>query len=222
MFADFGAHLSADGLQIYFTSARSGGYGKYDIWCCERDSVDAPWGRAFPVASPVNSPLDIMGGSISESGLELYMSDLKSPPHREGGVGGADIWVARRSSEDEAWLSPENLGNVNTQLHESGPHLAWGDRLLFFSSSRLGGYGASDIWVAVRDDVSSGWSAPVNLGPHVNTRHYENQPALSPDGAWLYFTAERPDGVGEGDLMRIRIRSIRRLIRAIERGTEPL
>jgi hypothetical protein len=46
----------------------------------------------------------------------------------------------------------------------------------------------------------SDWSAPVNLGPIVNSSFAEAGPAISKDGLSLYFHSERPGGEGSTDL----------------------
>lgn len=47
---------------------------------------------------------------------------------------------------------------------------------------------------------NSEWSAPVNLGPVVNTAANENNATLSPDGLSLYFTSDRAGGLGLTDI----------------------
>src|SRR3989454_869140 len=49
---------------------------------------------------------------------------------------------------------------------------------------------------------SDPWSAPVNLGPTVNSTAFDGAPALSFDGTTLYFFSERTDlgGLGKRDL----------------------
>lgn len=44
------------------------------------------------------------------------------------------------------------------------------------------------------------WSAPVNLGPVVNSAFNDQHPALSKDGLSLIFASDRPGGAGEFDL----------------------
>jgi len=44
--------------------------------------------------------------------------------------------------------------------------------------------------------ANSGWSAPVNLGPVVNSPFADIAATLSPDGLSLYFVSNRPGGVG--------------------------
>jgi Tol biopolymer transport system component len=46
----------------------------------------------------------------------------------------------------------------------------------------------------------SEWSAPVNLGPVVNSPFNDQHPAISPDGLSLYVTSDRPDGFGNLDI----------------------
>src|SRR6266550_3446281 len=44
------------------------------------------------------------------------------------------------------------------------------------------------------------WSAPVNLGPVINSAASDQGPAISPDGLSLYITSNRPGGVGGFDM----------------------
>src|SRR2546430_9126030 len=66
-----------------------------------------------------------------------------------------------------------------------------GKEILFNSGRPLtpGGPNAFDIWVSTRRSVHDAWSAPVNLGPPVNTQFAEFQPDLSHDGRTLLFIA---------------------------------
>src|SRR2546425_488618 len=46
----------------------------------------------------------------------------------------------------------------------------------------------------------SEWSLPVNLGPPINSAFRDAGPALSKDGLSLYFTSNRPGGMGGTDI----------------------
>ena len=59
---------------------------------------------------------------------------------------------------------------------------------LYFCSTRPGGYGFFDIWVARRETVGALWGEPLNLGPNVNSPGQEVTPSISPDGLELYFS----------------------------------
>lgn len=57
---------------------------------------------------------------------------------------------------------------------------------------------------ASSDAKWSEWSAPVNLGPEINTSFSEAAPAISRDGLTLYFVSNRPgvppDAYGDNDM----------------------
>lgn len=46
----------------------------------------------------------------------------------------------------------------------------------------------------------SDWSAPINLGPTVNSAFVDRGPAISKDGLSLYFASTRPGGFGGEDI----------------------
>jgi hypothetical protein len=46
----------------------------------------------------------------------------------------------------------------------------------------------------------SDWSAPVNLGPIINSAFSDQGPAISKNGLSLYFTSNRPGGLGGFDM----------------------
>ena len=53
----------------------------------------------------------------------------------------------------------------------------------------------------VRDEVRwSAWSAPQNLGSTINSTSIEQHPAISKDGLSLYFSSDRPVGLGGLDI----------------------
>src|SRR5262245_61097967 len=46
----------------------------------------------------------------------------------------------------------------------------------------------------------SSWSAPVNLGPSINTPYNEWHATISSDGLTIFFISNRPGGIGGTDL----------------------
>src|SRR6266850_6361061 len=46
----------------------------------------------------------------------------------------------------------------------------------------------------------SDWSAPINLGPVINSAFSDQGPAISKNGLSLYFTSNRPGGLGGFDM----------------------
>lgn len=100
------------------------------------------------------------------------------------------------------WTAPVNLGPpVNTVFTEVDPFISKDGRSLYFSCPDCpGGFGGYDLWVSRRASVNDPWGPPENLGPSVNTASNETNPALSNDEHKLYFTSNRPGGLGATDL----------------------
>ncbi|HSW00342.1 MAG TPA: protein kinase [Sedimentisphaerales bacterium] len=142
---DFAACISADGLELYFSSNRPGGFGDCDIWVSTRTTVSGPWGKAAHLGSGINSPAFDGHTYLTSDGLTLFLSS-----RRPGGYGDLDIWVTRRSTRDGHWGEPVNLGPaVNTAAGECEPCVSSDGRTLFFSDAdvpRPGGYGGTDLW----------------------------------------------------------------------------
>jgi hypothetical protein len=110
------------------------------------------------------------------------------------------VWPPIASPKYTDWSTPVSLGTeVNSPFADFGPALSKDGLQLYFVSDRPG-WGAFDLWVSWRDAIESPWSAPVNLGPNVNTEFVEGPPHLSIDGHWLIFNSNRPGGAGMNDL----------------------
>ena len=139
--------------------------------------ANSEWSEPVNLGPVVNSSAADNNPTLSPDGLSLYFAS-----DRPGGLGNTDIWVARRASTDSPWETPIHLSApVNTASADGGPVL-WPDgHLLFIHSGRPGGFGGNDIWVTHRTNTNddTGWEAPVNLGPDVNTPDAEQGAATS-------------------------------------------
>ena len=70
--------VTKDGLEIYFTSSRSGGSGGWDIWMSTRDSTTQPWGAPVNLGSTINSSGFDMRPTISWQGDTMIFSSTRS------------------------------------------------------------------------------------------------------------------------------------------------
>lgn len=170
--------------------------------------ADFVYGEPEPMVN-VNSESADMSPCITDDGLELYFASNR-------GYGAdlcySDIWVATRTSTDEPWGVPRNLGSpVNRPYEaEANPCISADGLELYFSDGypsylngclRPGGYGQGDIWMSKRETREADWGEPVNLGPMINSFEYDGTPHVSADGLSLYFSSNRAPGNG-GDLYR--------------------
>ena len=193
---EWSPHVSEDGLTLFFSSNRPGGYGSADIWVATRDAKGDPWNEPVNLGSAINGSSRDSSACLAASGLELYFTS-----DRPGGYGDRDIWVATRDTTSDAWHLPVNLGpTVNSGAFDGRMSLTADGLSLFFVSTRPGGLGNRDIWVATRTTIDSPWDPPVNCGPNVNSAAEDHVPAISPDGRMLVFTSDRPDEFGGRDM----------------------
>ncbi|MBI4521182.1 MAG: PD40 domain-containing protein [Gemmatimonadetes bacterium] len=172
------------------------GAAKHGATASIASSRFSEWSAPENLGPTVNSPFVDFTPEISRDGLSLYFSS-----NRPGGFGLTDLWVSRRSSVDDPWGAPVNLGpTINTSGTEGAPHLSRDGHQLFFASSRPGGFGSNDIWVSRRSDPRDdfGWEPPANLGPQVNSSEFDAGPTVRhPE---LYFTSDRASPGGGLDV----------------------
>jgi len=170
------------------------------------------WSPATRVEAQPGTPDSFNGPAldgcpfISRDERTFYMAS-----NRPGGLGGIDIWIARRDKSDDPWGAPENLGApVNSSANDFCPTIDRNDHTLLFVSNRAGGCGGADIYLTRhRPD---GWDAPRNVGCDVNSAADEASPSAFPEpgkGKVLYFSSVRPGGfapdapgaaIGDSDL----------------------
>ncbi len=159
-------------------------------------NADFTFGTPLNLGPTVNSSYNEWGPCLSADGLELYFGS-----GRPGGSGAEDLWVTTRSTTDDDWSTPVNLGpTVNSSSPEGMPSISSDGLELYFSSGRPGGHGDGDIWVTTRATKENPWEEPVNLGPTVNSSSLEIGSRISADGLTLYFNSNRPGSSGEWDL----------------------
>ena len=133
------ACISDDGLTLYFTSNREGGYGGYDIYKSEIDSK-GKWGPAVNLGPEINTIFDETTPFITEDGKTLYFS---SKGHFN--IGGFDIFSAKKNGD--SWSKPENLGfPFNTTDDDIFFFPLKNGSIAYYSKYKETGYGENDIF----------------------------------------------------------------------------
>jgi len=132
--------ISPDGLELYFRSIRSGGYGGFDIYVARRATTNDTWGEAVNLGPVVNSAYAENYFSLSPDGLLLFFSDQPDGAvPRPGGYGKSDMWMTRRANISSPWQEPTNLGFcVNSSMHEISPRLSPDGSTLYFTTASGG------------------------------------------------------------------------------------
>jgi outer membrane protein OmpA-like peptidoglycan-associated protein len=110
-----------------------------------------------------------------------------------------NIYVATKDDLGN-WTPPVSLSNnINTASNEGTCTISADGKILIFTSCQgRGSFGSCDLYISYRE--GNDWTLPVNLGPNINSPHWDSQPSLSADGRKLYFVSERPGGIGGRDI----------------------
>ncbi len=192
---DYFPVVSLDGKRIYFAADdRPGGQGGNDIWYSDK-MADGNWGAAKTLSDlNTNSHEAIMSMSGDQNVVILF-------GNYDGSFGRGDLFYTVNTAS--GWTFPCNVGGtVNTNEWESQANLASDGKTLLFCSDRDKSGGVSDIYVTQLTE--NGWTAPINLGPTINTPNSEASPMLAADGKTLYFHSSGHPGFGGTDIFMSR------------------
>ena len=145
----------------------------------------------------VNSEWEEYLPSVSADG-KLFVITRRGP--YQNGIVSEDFFQSEY--KDGKWTMAQNLGpSVNTMGNEGAQCLAPNGKVLFFTAcDRDDGLGRCDIYISVKRNGQ--WSEARNIGPSINSKHWESQPTISPDGRELYFVSNRPGGYGDMDIWK--------------------
>lgn len=172
-------HITPDGRKLYFGGDRrrpGSAQAGYGLWVVERTASGA-WGEAKWFGPG-------MYVSVAQNG-NLYMTDV-------GGLTGTGppAGVVRRWTGTE-YAPPQRLpAAINSPTVADHSFIAPDEGYVLFDSKRPGGQGGSDLYVCFRKPDGS-WSEAMNLGDAVNTPGENIAPSVSPDGKYIFYTANR-------------------------------
>jgi Tol biopolymer transport system component len=179
--SDLDPALSPSGRRLFFISTRPAPgvqdteARNMDIWYADREGKG--WGQPRYLDSG-NSSGKEGSPTVSKDGTLCFFSD-------RGRVANANSIYCSKLSRGK-YGEPEKLGpEINSEASDTSPFLSADGNTLLFYSTRPGGYGQADLYVSFRRNRQ--WSQAKNLGPLVNTREWEYNPVVSPDGKVLYF-----------------------------------
>ena len=137
--------ISADGLSLFFSSDRPGGYGEADLWITTRATMNSSWDTPRNLGPIVNSSVNETAPCISSNGLWLLFTSNRPPGAGHDG----NLWVTTRRTISDPWQTPIYTGpQINSLETDSGPRLSPDGSTLYFFSDRAGGLGYWEIWQA--------------------------------------------------------------------------
>lgn len=110
-----------------------------------------------------------------------------------------DIWYVER--DGSGWSDPINPGpNINSSGNEYYISFTQDGTMYFSSNKKTSEQGYDNFDVYYSKSVGGAFQAAVRLGDAINTDHYEADVFVAPDESYIIFCANRPEGLGRGDL----------------------
>lgn len=122
------------------------------------------------------------------------------------GTKNSDIYVAKKN-EKGVWQRPEPAeGELNTDFDEGVTSFSPDGSTMYLAKARRELNSATSVEIYTSQRSEAKWSAPVKLEIAADTLSAYGDPAVSPDGTWLYFSSDMPGGQGGKDLWRINLK----------------
>lgn len=196
------------GIRMYWASSRDGVTGKdsdpitgesyMDLWVSELDKK-GNWTAPYLVKGDGINTVD-NEGTVAFDKRFKKMFFTRCPVQKKQNLG-CDIWVSDAKNKEE-WKEPVRIEGLKSHDSVSVGHPCTIDgKYLIFASDMAGGYGGRDLWYTQYDKKSASWSAPVNMGPEINTKGNELFPSFGLDGGLIYASDGMP-GMGGLDIFK--------------------
>lgn len=201
--------ISADGNILFFICENHPTNTKYnsirnsqDIWYSFRDE-SGNWTKAERLGYPLNTYHYNAVFWISPDNNRILIRNA----YINGDYVGNGVSMSYLDKYGR-WSKPEMLRIRNYGKYDRGRQYGAtmahdGKTLLLYMSEQKGGY-LNDIYVCFLLPDGT-WSEPKSLGKKINlAKHDEMTPYLASDGITLYFSSDRPGGLGNNDIWMAR------------------
>lgn len=197
--------VSADGKRLFFICENHPENTKYrsipnsqDIWYSEKDSA-GKWQDAVHLDYPLNTQHYNAVYWISPDNNRILIRGSFS----KGAYNGKGVSLCYRTKNGN-WSEPNEL--IIRKYYEydrgiqSGATMANDGQTLLLYMTPVKGGRDNDIFVSFLLPDGT-WSEPKSLGKKINLPESDEMtPYLASDGVTLYFSSNRPGGVGDNDI----------------------
>jgi tetratricopeptide (TPR) repeat protein/outer membrane protein OmpA-like peptidoglycan-associated protein len=194
---------------LYFASDRKSGFNLlkqssgvkgrdfinlYSVDLLANDSISTP--KSYDKFNELNK--NTSNVSFLPDGTEAYFCRNSTLASKLGEVYNMQIFKARSIDSTLNWKNTDPISFSTPDVNLMYPSVSQDGKLLFYVSERSSGYGGLDIYMSKRE-LDESWSAPINLGPKINTAAHEGFPFMARDGK-LFFCSKGHPGFGGYDI----------------------
>lgn len=157
--------------------------------------TDGEWSVAVNIGAPLNDKFPNGVSAVSPDGNRLLLLNAYS---RDGA---AESGVSFSEKNHNRWTFPESIHierfyNLNDYVDY---YMSNDEKKLLLAIETRESHGDQDLYISFKT-AENEWSAPVNLGPDVNTSSAEFSPFLAADNKTLFFASMGHAGYGSSDI----------------------
>lgn len=197
--------ISADGNLLFFICENHPANTKYnsipnsqDIWYSERDSL-GKWSEARHLKAPLNTSHYNAVYWISPDNNRILIRGA----FIDGGYHGKGVSMSYRKNNGR-WSEPQRLYIRNYEKYDqgllSGASMTHDAQTLLLYMTPQKGSSLNDLYACFRQGDGS-WSEPKSLGKQISLPGYDEMtPYVAADGVTMYFSSNRPGGLGDNDI----------------------
>lgn len=214
--------VSADGNLLFFICENHPANTKYnsipnsqDIWYSERDST-GKWSEARHLKYPLNTAHYNAVYWISPDKNRILIRGA----FIDGGYHGKGVSMSYRQANGR-WSEPQMLYIKNYEKYDrgllSGASMTHDAQTLLLYMTPEKGSSLNDLYACFRQKDGS-WSEPRTLGKQISLPGYDEMtPYVAADGVTMYFSSNRPGGLGDNDIWMTK-----RLDKSWQKWSEPV
>ncbi|HEY8896651.1 MAG TPA: hypothetical protein VIM79_17615, partial [Niastella sp.] len=198
--------VSADGNLLFFICENHPANTKYnsvpnsqDIWYSQRDTATGKWSEARHLKYPLNTAQYNAVYWISPDNNRIL---IRGAFGNGGAYFGKGVSLCKREANGR-WGIPDMLRIRNYEKYDhgltSGATMAHDGKTLLLYMTPDKGSPDNDLWVCFLEPDGT-WTEPKSLGKTINTPGDEMTPYVAADGVTMYFSSNRPGGLGDNDI----------------------
>lgn len=191
--------MTADLLELFLESDRTGGAGAGDLYVATRQSVTDMFSPPINLGV-LNTAGDDVTPSISSDGLTLVFSSRR--PGALGAAPNKDLYVSTRPTRTGAWSVPIPIAASRTSDDVSPSVSQDGLRLYFISQAS-----SDDVFVSSRATTTAAWGAAVPIA-ELNSTAEDSGPSINTTETFIVFASTRAPTAGGSDLRTARRASV--------------
>ncbi|MEO5583178.1 MAG: hypothetical protein ABIR66_10830, partial [Saprospiraceae bacterium] len=165
-----------------------------DIWIA--DSKDGLFDQVYHPGYPINNALPNSVCSLASGDHTLVIINHFA---RDGSMYKGFSFMNFKEDGSFSFPDPIYINDFHSNSTDVNLCMSKDGDVIILSLNRSEGLGDNDLYVSFKLKRNL-WSEPINLGPQVNSIHRELTPFISEDKTKLYFSSNRPGGIGGMDI----------------------